>query len=193
MRFYRNFHEREFEAAFSFLEFIQSRIPRGIGCDRPHWCLNGNGKFDTWSFCYKIRGTSPSCFLWKGIWKVKVPKRVAFFLWTAAHGRILTLENLMLWGLPLVNRCCMCCCFAESVDHLLIHCPVAYSLWVQMLQAFWIQWVMPSSMESLVSCWSNWLEKFSLDIWNMVLGSLMWVVWLEKNRRSFEALERTLD
>ena len=30
------------------------------------------------------------------------------------------------------------------------------------------------------------------DIWNMVLGCLMWVVWLERNRRSFEALERTL-
>ena len=46
LRFYRNFHERELEAAFSFLDFIQSRIPRGIGCDSPHWCLNGNGKFD---------------------------------------------------------------------------------------------------------------------------------------------------
>ena len=41
LRFYRNFHERELEAAFSFLDFIQSRIPRGIGCDSPHWCLKG--------------------------------------------------------------------------------------------------------------------------------------------------------
>ena len=155
MSFYRNFHEREFEAAFSFLEFIQSRIPRGIGCDRPHWCLNGNGKFDTQSFYYKIKGTSPSCFPWKGIWKVKVPMRVAFVLWTAAHGRILTLDNLMLRGLSLANRCCMCCCFAESVGHLPIHCPVAYSSWVQMLQAFGIQWVMPGLVESLVFCWSK--------------------------------------
>ena len=50
LRFYRDFHERELEAAFSFLDFIQSRIPRGIGCDCPHWCLNGNGKFDIRSF-----------------------------------------------------------------------------------------------------------------------------------------------
>ena len=128
--FYRNFHEREFEAAFSSLELIQARIPRGSGCDRPHWCLNGNGKFDTRSFYHKIRGTSPSCFPWKGIWKVKVPKRVAFFLRTAAHDRILTLDNLMLRGLPLTNRCCMCCCSAESVDHLLIHYSLPYSLWV---------------------------------------------------------------
>ena len=58
--------------------------------------------------------------LGKGIWKVKVPKRVAFFMWTAAHGQILTLDNLMLCGRPLANRCCMCCCNEESVDHLLI-------------------------------------------------------------------------
>ena len=83
----------------------------------------------------------------------------------------------------------MCCCSAESVDHLLIHCSVAYSLWVQMLQAFG---VMPGSVASLVSCWSNWLGKSTSDIRNMVPDCLMWVVWLERNRRSFEALERTL-
>ena len=98
----------------------------------------------------------------------------------------------MLRDLPLANRSCMCCCSAESVDHLLIHCTVAYSLWVQMLQAFGIQWVMPGSVASLVSCWSNWLGKSASDIWNMVPGYLMWVVWLERNRRSFEAQERTL-
>ena len=124
------------------------------------------------------------------------PKRVAFFLWTAARGRILTLDNLMLRDLPLANRCCMCCCFAESVDHLLTQCLVAYSLWVQMLQAFGIQWVMPGFVESLVSCWCNWLGKYASDVWNMVPmvpSCLMWVVWLERNRRSFEVLERTLD
>ena len=76
----------------------------------------------------------------------------------------------------------MCYCFAESMDHLFIHCPVAYSLWVQMLQVFGIQWIMPGSVESLVSCCCcNWLGKFSLDIWNMVPSCLMWVVWLERN------------
>ena len=124
-------------------------------------------------------------------WFVKIPKRVAFFMWTAAHGRILTLDNLILRGLPLVNRCCMCCCNKETVDHLLLHCPVAHSLWVRMLQVFGIQWVMPGSMESLVSCWSFWLGKFSSNIWNMVPGCLMWVVWMERNRHSFEAKEKS--
>ena len=54
LRFYRNFHERELEAAFTSLEFIQSRIHRGVGSDTSHWCLNGNGKFDTRSYYNNI-------------------------------------------------------------------------------------------------------------------------------------------
>uniref|UniRef100_A0A7N2MQS3 Uncharacterized protein n=1 Tax=Quercus lobata TaxID=97700 RepID=A0A7N2MQS3_QUELO len=55
LRFHRDFHERELEAAYSFLEFIQPRIPRGGGIDTSHWCLKGNGKFDRPSY-YNIIG-----------------------------------------------------------------------------------------------------------------------------------------
>ena len=159
MRFYRNFHERELEVAFSFLEFIQSRTPRGVGSDTSHCCLNGNGKFDTWSYYNNIRGASAYNFLWNGVWKVKIPKRVAFFVWIAVYGQILTLDNLMIRGRILVNRCCTCHRNEETVDHLPLHCLVAYSLWVYMFQIFGIQWVMPGSVESLVYCWSYWLES----------------------------------
>ena len=50
LRFYRDFHERKLEAAFSFLEFIHSQIPRGVGCDISYRRLNGNGKFDIRSY-----------------------------------------------------------------------------------------------------------------------------------------------
>ena len=78
------------------------------------------------------------------------------------------------------------------MDHLLLHCPVAHSLWVHMLQVFGIQWVMPGFVESLVFCWSYWLGKFNSDIWNIVLCYLMWIVWMERNQRSFEAKEKSL-
>jgi len=84
-----------------------------------------------------IWGASHSLFPWKGVWKLKIPKYVAFFLWTAAHGRILTLDNLMLRGRPLATWCCMCCCDGESVDHLLLHCPVTHSLWTFYALGFW--------------------------------------------------------
>ena len=90
------------------------------------------------------------------------------------------------------NKCCMCCRNEETMDHLLLHCPVAHSLWVYMLQIFRTQWVMPGSVESLMYCWSFGLGNFSLDIWNMIPGCLMWIVWTERNRRSFEDTEKSL-
>ena len=106
-------------------------------------------------------------------------------------GRSLYWIILCLGGI-LVNRCCMCHWIEEIVDHLLLHCPVAHSLWVYMLQIFGTQWVVLGSVESLVYCWSFGLGKFDSDIWNMVLGCLMWIIWTERNWRSFEDTEKSL-
>ena len=83
---------------------------------------------------------------------MKVSKRVAFFMRTAAHGQILTLDNLMLRGRPLANRCCLCCNNAEFVDHLLLFCLIAHSLWMYMIRFFGIEWVMPGSVVDLLFC-----------------------------------------
>ena len=83
------------------------------------------------------------------------------------------LGYLMLRGRSLANQCCMCYCNEESMDHLLLHCPMAHSVWVHMLQFFEIQWVMLGSVESLVFCWSYWLGKFNSDFWKLVPSCLM--------------------
>ena len=70
---------------------------------------------------------------------------------------------------------------------------VCSSLWTFMLQAFGILWVMPGSVAVLLSCWYQWHEKHNSDIWNLVPGCLMWIVWLERNRWSFEDKKKTLD
>ena len=80
-------------------------------------------------------------------------------MWTAAHGHILTLDNLMLRGRPLANRCYLCCCNAESMDHLLLFCPIAHSLWMYMLRLFGIDWIMLGSIKDLLFCWFHWLQN----------------------------------
>ena len=103
------------------------------------------------------------------------------------------LDNLMLRGRPLVNRCCMCCGDGESVDHLLLHYLVTHTLWSFMFQAFGIHWVMSGLVAGLLSSWHQWLGKHNSEIWDLVQGCLMWIVWLEQNHRSFENMEKTLD
>ena len=143
-------------------------------------------------FTGEIRGASTAPFPWKGIWSVKVPKRVSFFLWTIALGKILTLDNLTKTGMSLVSWCCMCRSNGELVDHILIHCDVAYALWGVAFQIFRIQWIMLGNVSSLLFSQRNWFGKHGSNIWNMVLACLMWLVWKEWYRRTFEDMKNFL-
>jgi len=49
------------------------------------------------------------------------------------------------------------------MNHLLIFCPVAHSMWMYMLQLFGIDWVMSSSIADLLFCWYHWLGKHISD------------------------------
>ena len=89
--------------------------------DHMRWKLTNNRDFNIRSFYHELCGSSSIVFSWKGIWKVKAPKRVSFFVWTVAWDRILTGDNLRSRGFDFVNWCIMCCC-GETIDHLLLHC-----------------------------------------------------------------------
>ena len=95
---------------------------------------------------------------------------VSFFLWTAAWGGILMINNMVKKGWPLVNWCCLCHCKGETVDHLLIHCELSHVLWSEVFLVFGIQWVMPKTVASLLFAWRNWFGKYLSNILNMVPG-----------------------
>ena len=44
-----------------------------------------------------------------------------------------------------------------------------------------------------ISATRNWFGKQDSDIWNMVPACLMWLVWREWNRHTFEDMESHLD
>ena len=91
-------------------------------------------------------------FPWKSLWKVKVLLRVSFFVWTAALGQILTVDNLRKRGLIVVNWCSMCKRSGESIDHLLLHCDVARTLWSVLFSLFDVKWVMNGKVIDLLAC-----------------------------------------
>jgi hypothetical protein len=78
---------------------------------------------------------------------------VAFFVWLAALGKILTLDNLRKKNIVLINRCGMCKRDEETIDHLLLHCECAEVLWNAFFSRFGLVWTMPRGVVNLLQCW----------------------------------------
>ena len=52
---------------------------------------------------------------------------------------------------------------------------------------------MPKNVVSLLIAGWNWLGSHTSKVWNMVPGCLMWLIWKERNARTFELTERLVD
>ena len=129
-------------------------------------------------------------FPWKMVWQLKVPPHVAFFSWIAALGKILTTDNLQKRHFVVLEWCYMYKRYGESIDHLLLHCPIAYEMWSMVFCLFGICWVMQQRVVDLLDCWScNCRQHHNIAIWRIVPHYLMWCIWQERNTRSFEGCE----
>jgi hypothetical protein len=125
--------------------------------------------------------------------KKKYKKRVAFFVWTAALGKILTHDNLRRRRIVVVEWCVMCKKHGESVDHILLHCDVARVVWSYFYSLFGVEWVMPSSVLNLMSGWGTLLGRGSaIRSWKQVHLYVLWGLWCERNSRLFKDVEVTV-
>ena len=79
----------------SLFDILYSNFPSSKGSDRMRWTLTSDGEFDVSSYLEALRGTREMLFPWKSIWYAKATKRVSFFVWTAAWGKIPTGDHLM--------------------------------------------------------------------------------------------------
>ena len=92
-----------------------------------------------------------------------------------------------------LDWCHMCKRCGESVDHLLLHCSIAWELWSMVFGLFDIQWVMPHTVLKLFEAWQGkFVRHHHIDVWRLVPHCLIWCIWHERNARSFESCERSL-
>ena len=125
--------------------------------------------------------------------KVTICPRVAFFSWSASLGKILTTDNLHKRRVLVLDWCYMCKNCGESMDHLLLHCPIACELWSLVFCLFGIHWVMP---QKVIELFESWQGKFgrhrNIELWRIVPHCLLWCIWCERNARRFEGCERSM-
>ena len=107
---------------------------RGIGKDKMCWTPAKSKGFEISSYYQALLGVCTQSFPWRSIWKQKVPSGVALFVWIAALGTILTINNLR--KVLILDWCYMCKSNGESVDNLLLHYPIVYELWSMVFTLF---------------------------------------------------------
>ena len=64
---------------------------------------------------------------------------------------------------------------SESVDHVLLHCPMAHSIWAYVFRISNIYWVMPARVFDVLLCWERkFKDPLAKAIWNMVPSCVWW-------------------
>ena len=75
--------------------------------DKLCWKSTKNKGFKVSEFYLSLFSTPDNLFPWKPMWCSNIPPRGAFFTWTAALGKILTLDRLWNKDVPVMDWCYM--------------------------------------------------------------------------------------
>jgi hypothetical protein len=149
--------------------------------------------FKVKSYFNSLVGSVNRRFPSKSVWWNQAPPMAAFFAWTTALGKILTVDNLRKRKIIIMDRCYLCKRDGESVDHLLLHCDVASTLWNLVFSRFGMSWVMPSRVIDLFACWWKAGRLMSAAVWKMVPICIFLFIWKERNLRCFEDMKNSLE
>ena len=168
MRFIRDFNDWEFDMVGNLLHELRghSITPEE---DSVFWKVGGNGQFRVKEVYSLLDRPLTVVFLKNKIWVERVPTKIVFFAWEATWGKIMTLDRFQKRGWQLPNRCFLCACEEENVNHILIHCTVARVLWDLVLGLFGVQWAFPETVKEVLFSWrGSFVGKKRKKLWNSI-------------------------
>ncbi|XP_028087472.1 uncharacterized protein LOC114288189 [Camellia sinensis] len=106
-----------------------------------------------------LGNTVPSSDL---IWLNYLPPKIQFFGWLAWKNKVKTsvfLQRIGVLDRSAATSCLFCNSQQETVQHVLIHCPLVWKVWTGLLQWWGILWVVPVSVEDLLQWWAGFICK----------------------------------
>ena len=135
IRLSRNFNDWELDALGELLHLLRD-LRTSLEEDPVIWKGESHGRFRIRDAYKLLSGSNVITFPKKSIWVDKVPTKVAFFAWEATWEKVLTLDRLQRRGWHLLDRCFLCGCEEENVNHILLHCIVVRAFWEIVLALF---------------------------------------------------------
>eukprot|EP00253_Pinus_taeda_P003073 PITA_03073 len=125
---------------------------------------------------------------WRVVWERNWWPKVSIFIWLASKNKILTWDRIQKKGFIGPSRCCLCNSEWGSRDHLLLHCPFAKTLWINIKRYFGKLENAPREFNDVVFQWNK--EVFQCKVvrraWDLISGFSLWMIWKERNRRIFQ-------
>ena len=92
-----------------------------------------------------------------------------------------------------MNRCYLCHRHEESIDHILLHCEKARTLWALLFSMFGVQWVLPTTVKEMHLGWNGtFVGKKRKGVWRASPLCLFWTVWKARNKLAFEEEELSI-
>ena len=122
----------------SFFEVLYANTSSLIGPDKVFWNPSKKGRFQVRLYCNVLWGFSGLYSLGRAFWMAKVPRKVVFFVWTAALGKILTVDNLHKRHILIVDWCCVC--KRKGAGRLSITCSSIVP-WLQIFDLLYLNYV----------------------------------------------------
>ena len=151
-----------------------------------HWMASGTYSAASAYRCQFIGSCAP--FNATKLWKAKAEPKCRYFTWLALHGKILTAENLAIRGGPHDPICKLCRICPETVRHLLLGCSFSKEVCERVFGPLGLGVPPPPGDKTINTWWETvWggLQKEARRAANGAFIYSMWVVWKERNRRTF--------
>ncbi|XP_057856822.1 uncharacterized protein LOC131066134 [Cryptomeria japonica] len=159
--------------------------------DTLRWCGSKLGQYSM-KIGYSILDKTEERKEWpiKLMWSSPILPKARVFTWLALKKRILTWERLRRLGFLGPLRCIMCKKVEESLDHLLLQCEEAQTVWSFLLGKLGWMAPLPNTILDLFSSWNipSRRSVFS-SLWLVASSLVVWEIWKERNKKIFQEKE----
>ena len=160
------------------------------------WRTNGGDEigFSVQKVTMDICNEVPRVIWWKLVWYAQCIPKHSFILWLAIHERLSTQDKLKAWGVQIANRCNLCLCDCEDLQHIFFQCSFSNEVWIKAKQL--------AEIKSSSTQWANIVNEMAGDevissigsvIKRLVFAASVYQLWNERNNRIFKDKKQTCE
>ena len=119
------------------------------------------------------------------VWQKLAPPKVELMVWLALLGKLNTRDRLVKEKMipAELNYCTFCNSHNEGIDHVLLSCPVFWSIWKSIAEELGVQLANEDNLRNFYTYWINrrFSNKTRWKLWVTSFFSTLWSLWMQRN------------